>query len=46
MRGAWCGGGEMVGSVGVRWRAADRDTAALAHSRGHAWYGARGRGLA
>jgi hypothetical protein len=34
MRGAWSGGGELVGSAGVRWRAADCATTASARSRG------------
>jgi hypothetical protein len=32
MRGSWSGGGELVGSAGTRWRAADRATAAWARS--------------
>jgi hypothetical protein len=39
MRDAWSGGGELVGSAGVRWRAADCATAASVRSRGRAWYG-------
>jgi hypothetical protein len=46
MRGAWSGGAGLVGSVGVRWRAADRATAASTRSRGCAWDVTRGHGLA
>jgi hypothetical protein len=36
----------LVGSAGVRWRAADRATAAWVRSRGHARNGTHGRGPA
>jgi hypothetical protein len=39
-------GGGLVGSIGARWQAADRATAALARSRGCAQDGTRGRGPA